>query len=151
MLGCTIGYKKLARIRILAFVRHCQHPSVRKAQRPIQLILKICPPDALSASSRTCRISALDHKVLDVAVEYEVLVVPRLRKAYEVPYGSRGVFGIEFDVYVTVIRRNSRKSDILDELRVEHVFFIRQGCDVNRRVRSEACGCKGCGSLAGCM
>ena len=70
--------KKLAAIGVWAGVGHRQRTAVI-AQLEIELVLKAIAPDALAAAAVPLGIAALDHEIVDDAMEDQAVVIAVLR------------------------------------------------------------------------
>ncbi len=92
--------EKLASVRAGSPVGHRKETGTVEFQVRTDFILEIFAVDARAPASGSGRISALNHEVVDHAVEADAVVVSFLREAFEVLDGLRrlGVEELYFDV-----------------------------------------------------
>ena len=68
-----------------------------------ELIFEGTMPEGLPSSTRSCRISSLDHEVSDHPMEYNPIIVSLFHESDEVLDSLRCIFWIEFDEDITEI------------------------------------------------
>ena len=114
MRGRKVGDEELAAIRLRAGVRHAQDTRFAVLQRWVDLVFKLV---ARTARARARRIAALDHEILDHAVELHAVIVAVLGEVQEVRCRERHFGGEDHDVDIALIRFD-------DDVDVLHVAVI---------------------------
>ena len=67
--------EELARIRILAFIRHGEDAALVELERAVEFVFEVLGPVRFPALAGAGGVAALDHEAGDVAVEEGVVVV----------------------------------------------------------------------------
>lgn len=88
----------LSLIRVRPSIRTGHYPALIKLQRVPNLILERLAPYALPALASPCRVSALHHERLDVAMEYCIIIRAGCAVGQEIFGGARGRFAEDFDL-----------------------------------------------------
>ena len=89
--------KELAAVSAGACVGHGQNARLVKSEVACALIFEIFAPDGLAAAASACGVAALDHELLDDAVEDDSVVVAVLTVCGEVFAGLGSDVGEKFE------------------------------------------------------
>ncbi len=151
MFARAVRDEELRAVCILPLIRHADDTPRVMGQRPVELVREVFAPDRVAALARARRVAALEHKVADVAVEDDAVVVAPFAQLRKVPHGLGRELGEQFEVDVAVVGRDARVAGFFDAAGLEHVLFVGQEGEVAAGVGGEARGGEGGGGLAGCV
>src|ERR1700760_5028683 len=107
------------------------------SQRSLKLVFEVFAPDRAATSPSAGWIASLNHKISNISMEDQCLVIALLGQLDKIPDCLGGKFGVQLNVELSMVRLYFCKTCGFDSAWLEHEFFVGQQGTFSRCVRCE--------------
>ena len=87
----------------LSIIGHCNNAPVRESQSLVELIHEWLSVDAFATPTCACRVTSLNHEILNHSMKHSAIVITLHTELNEVPTGSWSLFGPQIDLDLTIV------------------------------------------------